>query len=353
MPAGADPELGLRLAKSTADLYGQAVDELLSIVARRLARGIDQPGWAERKLMEQLGLREDARAVVERLVTLGPDSVRTAVTDGWRRGATQPEPGIAARFGVTNTRAVDAIITETITRLQSMHTQILRATDDMYRSVIAEASSLAVTGTTTTRQAAHQAVARWADQGITGFVDSAGRRWQADTYAEMATRTAVGRAQVAGTLDRFVAAGRDLVIVSDHAGECSACRPFEGRVLTLGGTAPGTALADGATVMATVEEAQEQGLLHANCRHVLGAYIVGLTRPMPKPTADPEGERLRNEQRRLERGVRMWRRRELTALTPVAQRQAAGKVREWRRALKTHVEGNSLKAQPQRTVVRS
>lgn len=352
MPAGADPELALRLAKTTADLYGRAVDELLALVARRLARGIDQPGWAERKLMEQLALRDEARQVVERLVTLGPDAVRDAVTGGWLAGARQPEPGIPAVFGVTNTRAVDAIVTETIARVRSTHTQILRAVDDMYRSVIAEASSLATTGTITTRQAAQQAMARFADQGITGFVDSAGRRWTLDAYAEMATRTAVGRAQVAGTLDRFEAAGRDLVIVSDHLGECSHCRPFEGRVLSLGGTPPGTKLADGAVVMTTVAEAQAQGLLHANCRHTLGAYIVGLTKPMPGPTADPRGEALRAEQRRLERGVRRWRRRELTAMTPEAERQAKTKVREWRRALKAHIDTHGLKPQPHRTVVR-
>ena len=47
MPAGADPDLALRLAKALVDLYAQAEADLLDAVARRVARGIDQPGWAE------------------------------------------------------------------------------------------------------------------------------------------------------------------------------------------------------------------------------------------------------------------------------------------------------------------
>ena len=56
--------------------------------------------------------------------------------------------------------------------------------------------------------AARNALTHFADRGIVPFRDTAGRRWALESYAEMATRTAVGRAQVAGTLDRFVDAGR-------------------------------------------------------------------------------------------------------------------------------------------------
>ena len=43
--------------------------------------------------------------------------------------------------------------------------------------------------------------------------------------------------------------------------------------------------------------------MHPNCRHALSGFTPGLTRPRTA-TEDPEGDKLRQEQRALERGVR-------------------------------------------------
>ena len=162
------------------------------------------------------------------------------------------------------------------------------------------------------------------------------------THVEMATRTGAGRAQVAGGLDRLVDEGKDLVIVSNAPAECSKCRPWEGRILSISGARTGERLSDGRRVVASVADARAAGLLHASCRHHLGAYIEGLTKPMTH-TADPEGDRLRQEQRRLERGVRQWKRREAVAMSDGERAQARAKVREWQAALKQHVDDNGLK----------
>jgi hypothetical protein len=337
VPATPDPDLALRLAKEVSEVYGQAVDELLSIVARRLARGIDQPGWAERKLMELVQLRNEAQAVLERLEVLGPEAAQRAIDTAWVAGGADA----AADLGLTgtlasrtHTRAVEALARETVDSLRASHLQILRRTTDAYRTVISQtAAPGVVTGSLTRRQAAQRALDRFADQGITGFVDRAGRRWQLDSYAEMATRTAVGRAQVAGTLDRFTEAGRDLVIVSDAPQECSLCRPWEGRILSITGATAG---------YPSVSAATSSGLLHANCRHSLSAYVPGLTRPM-EHTADPEGDVARQEQRRLERGIRQWRRREAVAVDDRSRQVARAHRLEWEGKLSRHVQTNDLK----------
>jgi hypothetical protein len=345
MPAEADPGLALRLAKAAADLYGQATDRMLAIVARRLASGIDEPGWAEVKLAEMASLRDEARAVIERIDVLGPRAARTAIRDGYAAGALDAvlDGGeITGRFNRANTRAVDALVNETVTTLRSTHGQILRSTLDSYRGIISEvAAPGVVTGTQTRRQATQAALDRFAVRGITGFVDGAGRNWQIESYAEMATRTASGRAQIAGTLDRFVADGRDLVIVSDHTQECKLCRPWEGKVLSITGRTPD---------YPTVREAQSAGLQHPNCRHSLGAFIPGLTRPL-RGTADLDGDRLRQEQRRLERGVRVWKRREAVAIGNDARAGARAHAREWQRRLREHITANDLKRLPYREQV--
>lgn len=348
MPASPDPDLALRLAKSTADLYGQATEDLLAIVARRVARGIDQPGWAERKLAETARLRDNARAVVDRLTAAMPAAVAEGITGGWVAGELDAAADLAGgpihlAFGVTNTRAVDALVGATVSQLERTHGQILRSTLDAYREVIAETGAPQVlAGVISRQQAAQRALDRFADRGITGFVDSAGRKWELEAYTEMATRTAVGRAQVAGALDRFQSSGRDLVIVSDATQECEVCRRWEGKVLSISGDTPTGTRTGGFTVAGTVAEAQRAGLHHPNCRHRLGAFIPGLTERMTD-TEDPEGDAQRQEQRRLERGVRYWKRREAVAVGTPAHARAAARRHAWQDRLTAHIDEHDLK----------
>lgn len=254
MPA-VDHELTLRAAKGVADAYGDAVSELLRIVAGRLARGITDPGWAEAKLAETVELRRAAQVLVDRLVNDTPALVGDALDAGWTQGI-RDAGDIGAGLATTNTAPLQALTRATVGDLTAMAPRILRTTVDAYRDIIATSTTMTTTGTMTRLQATQRALDRFADRGITGFVDRSGRRWELESYAEMATRTATGRAQVDATLGRLSANGRDLVIVSNAPEECKVCRPWEGKVLSISG-------AD--RRYPTVKEATSAGLLHANC----------------------------------------------------------------------------------------
>lgn len=338
MPAGADPELALRLAKQLVDLYAQAEADLIATVARRVARGIDQPGWAERKLAETSALRAEAEARLAQLQTDLEPTIRDLVTRAHTAGQATADDdlataGIDIGFGHTNTATVDTYVQQAVTNLQGTHLRIFRSTMDAYRDAVVEDVGQVVSGTATRRQVSQRVLDRFARQGITGFVDNAGRNWQLDTYAEMTARTAAGRAQVQGSLDRYQAAGRDLVIVSDAPEECPVCRPWEGKVLSISGRTP-TGTKDGAiAVSGTVAEAVSAGLQHANCRHRLGLYIPGLTRPM-HGTADPAGSEIRQEQRMLEREKRKLRRLQEAALDDETRRSYQDGIRALDRQLK-------------------
>lgn len=343
MPVGPD-DLALQVAKGVADVYGDAVAGLLRIVARRLAQGIEEPGWAERKLAEVEALRRQALEEVARLGGEGLDAVDGAVRAGWDAGAASAVADldaaeIASGLIGSQERAVRALVEEAVGQVAATHGQILRSTLDVYRSVIVEAAASPVlAGSTARRGAAQAALDRFAARGIVGFVDGAGRRWELESYAEMATRTAVGRAQVAGALDRFEGAGRDLVIVSDAPQECKVCRRWEGKVLSISGDD---------RRYPSVARATSDGLFHANCRHRLGLYVPGLTRRFTH-TADADGDQARQQQRYLERGVRRWKRTEAVALDDAAQARAKAKAGEWQRRLREHVEANDLKRLPHR-----
>ena len=353
MPAEADPALALLLAKEVADVYGAAVDDMLRVVARTLASGASEPGWETRKLVEVWRLRARVQAIIDRLASVGEGSIADVIREAWDEGvrvgaAEMAIEGSAARFGTTNVRAVNELVTEAVTRVRSTYGQILREVLDVYRDVVYKATGPMVVGTRTRQEAIQAALDAFADRGIRGFIDRRGRRWEIETYAEMAVRTAAARAQIAGTLDRFVAAGRDLVICSDHPRECPKCRPWEGRVLSItGATPPGTVLEDGTVVAATVATAQAQGWQHPNCRHNMTAYVVGLTE-VPSATADPPGWEALQQQRALERRLRRWRRRQAVAITPEAARYAAARAREVEAALAKHVRTHGLRREPER-----
>jgi hypothetical protein len=321
---------------------------LLRLIARRLARGIDEPGWMHEKLVEVDALRREIEAQVGSLATEGPPEIRRAIDEAYARGvggaqADLRSAGISGAWFRTPVQAVAALVAETTRAVQSTHFRILRATEDAYRQTVSDAVGQVVAGTLTRREAAQQTLDRLLGRGITGFVDSAGRGWDMASYVEMAVRTGSGHAAVQGAVDRFQADGRDLAIISNAPAECVKCRAWEGRTVSLTGQAPG---------YPTLADARSGGLFHPGCRHSLGAAIEGLTQPMTN-TADPEGDAARQQQRYLERQIRAWKYRAALALDEQTRAQAAAKVRAWQARIREHVAANDLRRLPVREQITS
>ena len=303
-----NPDLTLQLARRVVQIYGDAQAVMMEKVARRLARGIEEEGWAEKKRSQTRQLRGEALAEVQRLEREGPAAVERALTTGFDSGVKAAKSEnvveISGAFIGQHRAALDALVKETVTAIRSTHLGILRSSLDGYRAVISEASLPGiVTGTETRREAAQRALDRFARQGITGFTDRAGRRWRLESYVEMATRTGSGHAMLEGRLQTYQAAGRDLVIVSDAPEECPVCRPFEGQVLSISGADKDHQ---------SLASARAAGLFHPGCRHDLRPYIPGLTKRFGH-TADEKGSDQRVRQRALERRVRERKRQDIAA----------------------------------------
>lgn len=347
------PELTVELVKGLVEVYTQAEQTLLRIVADRLAQGIDAPDWAERKLADIGRVRQQMLVELAKLQQATGSGVDEVLRLAWNRGAATAATDLAAAgvmpemaFGVVNDSALTSMISDLTGQLDRTHPRILRSILDVYRDTIADASGQLLTGTQTRRQAAQRALDRFASRGITGFVDARGRSWDLASYTEMSLRSGAGRAVVEGHTERLVANGRDLVIVSDAPQECKLCRPWEGKVLSITGSTRGR-LSDGRTVAGTLDDARAAGLFHANCRHRTAIYIEGETRPM-HDTADPEGDAARQQLRYLERGVRQWKRRAAAALDDDARKAAEGKAREWQARIREHVASSPAKRRPER-----
>ncbi|MGQ4358557.1 phage minor capsid protein [Streptomyces sp. SAS_272] len=344
------PDMAEDLAAAVSKLYEQAELAVIDKVTRALAEGLDSPLWAELKLRAIGHLRTAIEDVIAALQTDAAGAIHTAVAEAYNRGtqAAVVELGaLAPTVAVipAGTRAVDRLASALVQETGATHVRILRTGMDVYRQVIAEATSAPLLGASTRRGTAERALNRFADRGVTGFVDRSGRAWSLTSYTEMATRSALGRAAVQAHTDQLAAYGVDLVIVSDAPEECPRCKPWEGKILTregLGG--PQTIEAEHATeddqmvsvrVAGSLPEARAAGLFHPNCRHSVASYLPGLTRP-PAPKADRTRATYEQsqQQRYLERQVRAWKRRAAGAVDDGNRAKANARVRDYQKRIR-------------------
>jgi hypothetical protein len=354
------------LAANVSTLYEQVEMALTKRIRDAAAEGIDTPTWVERKLASLGNLQAGIRSVVNALSNDASGAIHQAVADAYRRGqqAAVAELG-ALPAGVTQTVADDIPNAASIDRLaaalvhdtRAAHLRILRQSEDTYRDVIARASAAPLAGAQTRRQAAQSALNDFANRGVTGFVDRAGRSWNLPSYIEMATRSTVGRAAIEAHTDRLGAAGVDLVIVSRAPEECPLCRRWEGKVLLRSGDSGERtievehATEDGQMVKVKVagslDEARATGLFHPNCRHTVSAYLPGLTQEPELVPARGTYEQSQ-QQRYLERQVRKWKRRAEAAIDEPARRSANARVRAYQGKIRELVDESGLPRKPHR-----
>ncbi|EFC80235.1 phage minor capsid protein [Parafrankia sp. EUN1f] len=360
------PDDGTPHAGPVGRRYRRAEESLL----RRIASALASAGGDIARALAHLGpLRALGRRLLARLEAENKHEIPRLIVEAYQAGAEQAarETDAARRrerqgqpgddYGLPDTPPgttrpptppgrdrsplpgpPDELVRNLLARLHGeVHPQVLRSVDDAYRRVIAETYTPVLTGDLTRLQASQHALDRLAAQGVSGFVDRAGRNWNLATYVEMAMRTATQRAAIAGALDRYRADGIDLAFVPRIPHGCPVCAPFEGRILALRDGVPAPR---GVTLAGTVTQAMAAGLFHANCRHNLAPWVRGVH--IDRADYDPQGYKDRQRQRELERRVRRARLREAVAVTDTARTAARQDIRrrqkDIRDFLATHPE---------------
>lgn len=352
----ADPRTLAEQAGRIRAIYGDAETILLNRVARRLARGITDPGWTEAKLAEVQALERELRQSIAGLPAAAQreldDVLLNSYVQGHRSGYAHagvvgPLEGELTR---THVAAVKALVSQTMSDFSRANITILRQSLDIYRSVIADSVGSAVAGSVTRQQATQSALDRWAMRGIRGFTDTAGRRWDLGSYSEMATRTAITRSHLEGRMGALRDLGYELFVVSGGQSSCPLCNEWAGRILSESPHPQATA---------TVAQARSSGLFHPNCGHTIDLYQRGFTPPPPtakERKADVARYEILQQQRGMERDLRAWKRREAVAITPDAQRKARAQIRERQARLRAFTQQHGTRRlyhreQPLRGVV--
>ena len=326
------------LAREVADLYAEAERILLARIARNLAKGIAAPQWAEKKLAQMQSYERQTRRLLYDLQRKSRTGVETALTKAYERGGLAAVADVAGiSEPLAGLGAVEAVVAETMRKLDATSRRVLVTTQALYREAVAAGTNQVLLGTMTRIQATQRVLDDFAKRGITGFVDKAGRAWDLTSYAEMATRTGTMNAAIAGHMDTMQANGLDLVIVSEDGAPCPACADYEGEILSSSGTS---------SEYGSVDDAIADGFMHPGCLHTLSAYQEDVTQEYPEKTeADKEAEAQRyadnQKQRLIERNIRESKRMEAVALDSAAAQKAAQRVARYQAQAREHVRSTS------------
>ena len=124
-----------------------------------------------------------------------------------------------------------------ITALATVQSALIgRVEPDVYRRVGMEQVALQQATGRGTYKMLPGFVEQLRREGITAFVDKAGRNWSLHTYCAMVSRTTSRQAEVMAVLTADPA--QDLYQISSHGTTCGICAPLEGRVYSKSGTDP-------------------------------------------------------------------------------------------------------------------
>ncbi|MCJ0980425.1 phage minor capsid protein [Rhodococcus sp. ARC_M12] len=332
---------------------------LLELISDRLRKGAAAPDWAQRQLTEITTFRTAARTLVGKMAgtsaKLLDAAMRQSIKDG-KAAATadvaKAEKGTTGNIlrndgtrPATDSRAIALIIDEAHAATNALNSGILRSSDDIYRKVIARGAVATVSGVQNRIKATQRALDEFAAHGIASFRDSNGKTWSMTAYAEMAVRTASTRALITSHNETLTERGYDLVVVSSHPRPAPVCQPYERQILSLSGRNVGavelpsrlTGEPSTVRVKASLAEAMSRGFQHPSCRHRTQLFVPDVTDTTPTEP-DDEGYENTQELRRLERGVRDWKRKAAAAMDPDAKKAANAKAREWQGKIKTHTE---------------
>lgn len=164
---------------------------------------------------------------------------------------------------------------------------VARRVDDVYRKMTLEKVRGSVFGYQTSKTAAKKLREDLLQNGITGFIDKAGRQWTLQNYSRMAAITVTNNTLRQGAINRIQERGHDLVQVSSHSGSCNKCEQYNGKTLSLSGNDPD---------YPSLDEARANGLFHPRCKHAVSLSPIArdrfVQRLQNKDTREQEIDRL-------------------------------------------------------------
>lgn len=340
------PDEILKLSEPIEQVYSNIVDALLVNMAKHFNSGnsLSTEQWEIRKLAELGQLNRESIRIIAELTGQNPTLVQAAL-EGAVYAATkdvEPELKKAVKKGNIEAPAAENVIAsksiaqalsayeeQAQEKLNLVNTTMLESTLAQYRKIISNTVNIerqmqaaqnilntqtgrVVTGTASRTEALRQALSQIHKEGITGFVDKAGRKWSPEAYVNMDIRTTVHNTAIESVKLRQEDYGVEIFQVSRHSGARPLCYPYQGRYFSWNNSS-GT-FTDGMGKrhryypISSTSYGKPAGLFGINCGHEPITVIPGVTVPVERTEQNKEeNDRVyaeSQEQRRLEREIR-------------------------------------------------
>ena len=295
---------------------GQVRAETVEILVESLAGEDDA-------LQEMLG-----QMIYSALEKVEPE-LEEAATSAWEAGQ------LAGRYNALSVpppvmapnqmQAFKSFYAQSVDKMNLVNTTMLQSTQEIYQSTVADIANRmqasqnilnaeageVVSGVSTMNQAIRDGVQKMVENGITGFIDSAGHRWSPEAYINMDIRTTLANTGRAAIWERMEAYGDDLYMVSYHDGARPLCYPWQGKVISRSGWSGEVEDGDGNKVhvyrQSETSYGEAAGLFGINCGHYPMPFIPGMSfvrEPTQNEKENAKDYEESQKQRALERKYR-------------------------------------------------
>jgi hypothetical protein len=354
-----------------AEVYGACVDRLLVNIAHYfpyIHEGQEPKGTFQYmvQMLANMGqVNRDSLRIIEQSLHGEDEALRGMLMSSIRDVIMDIDPPMrkAAEQGLfgrvappvldpSTTQAFQMYYKQSADKLNLVNTVMLESTQHAYQNTVADivqrvnaaqgsinvAAGEVIVGAETWNRAMNQAVFAMAQQGLTGFVDHAGRHWTPEAYVAMDIRTTVSNTARATVFEQNEAYGNDMYSVSTHDGARPLCYPWQGKVISRTDSVRDVTDLHGNTLHVYAQSetsyGEPAGLFGINCGHYPTPFFPGLSMVRGEPQDPEENEKTyqeSQEQRRLERELR-------TAKRDLAVEKARGAPDEVIREKKAKVD---------------
>lgn len=334
--------------------YADCVDRLLVNIARhfKYLKPDEEPGgafqWQAKKLAEFGQVNRENVAIIRRMLGDVPtelaDGLEQAIMDALegieeplRKAAAEGLMGISTAPPEPDPRAMRAFRLyhgQSLDGMNLVNSTMLESTAEAYRGMVADitnklaraqrainaATGEVLAGVESFNNAVKLATERLLREGLTGFVDGAGRHWRPETYVAMTMRSTYHNVSREAFWERNQEFGNDLYLVSQHPGARPLCYPWQCKVISRQDNARDVTDGNGNPVHVYAQSettyGEPAGLFGINCGHHPMLFIPGATKIPELMQNERENAKTyaqSQKQRKLERDFRKARLQYATA----------------------------------------
>ena len=329
-------------------MYFEEIElELLKMIQKRADKGksFTADDWIMNQSREVRRLRNEMESYglnvtteFSEMLDVLIDDVYTDYSDGFR---TDFEAAGSYGFNAISLTALNTLKNEQMRLFNQAFGKYINSNIQDYQSTMNEAVRASVqveSGNKSFYDAVKDGVLKSAEKGLTGFTDTAGRKWTMPTYMDMFVKTTMFNTANQALFDEMQDHNHDLMIMSQHAGACPICSDWQGQIISMSGRD---------RQYPSYDDLVNAGVFHPNCEHTISPYFPGFTQVEDAIPYDDAKYQARQKQRYYERNMRKWRRVEAVA-DGNAKKAARVKVNEYYTKLMDHIDANDLKRDPQR-----